>query len=330
MKPSEIQITDGADVPSIKLTENLPPPATVAGADEHPDARVFITAPDGIVTAHAALWWKEVPPYPDHALGAIGGFAATDSESTRLLLDAACVHLSRSGCTLAVGPMNGNTWRRYRFVNESDGGQPFLLEPRNPEAYPEWWGAAGFEKLAAYSSSRMLLDGTEAVPSALRKRIERSGVILRPLDPAHYDEELGLIHELSLRCFSRNFLYTPLAKEAFLTFYQKIRQHVDPDLVQIAERGGVPCGFVFGIPDLEAAARGESPALIVKTLAVDPASRSAGLGSLLVDELHRIGRRKEFTESIHALQHETNSSLKITGRHEGHPFRRYILFSKTL
>ena len=330
MKPPEIEITDGADVPSIKLAENLPPPAALAGTDECPDARVFVISTAGAVTAHAALWWENAPPYPGHTLGTIGGFAATDEENARLLLDAACLHLSRNGCTLAVGPMNGNTWRRYRFVEESDGRQSFLLEPRNPEGYPRWWRTGGFEKLAAYSSSMMPLDGTEAVPPALRERIVRSGVILRPLHPDRYEEELGLIHELSLRSFARNFLYTPLEKEAFLASYQKIRQHVDPDLVQIAERGGVPCGFVFGIPDLEAAARGESPALIVKTLAVDPASRSAGLGSLLVDELHRIGRRKGFTESIHALQHETNSSLKITGRHEGHPFRKYILFSKTL
>jgi L-amino acid N-acyltransferase YncA len=70
--------------------------------------------------------------------------------------------------------------------------------------------------------------------------------------------------------------------------------------------------------------------VIVKTLAVDPDARCAGLGSLLVDELHRIGLEKGYTEAIHALQHETNTSLKITGRHHGEVFRRYALFSKLL
>lgn len=330
MKPPEITITDGPEIPAIKFAEWLPAPDTLAAVREDSDARLFLTAPDGVVVAYAALWWREVPLYPNHVIGAIGGFAATDGESARLLLEAATRHLHRNGCTLAVGPMNGNTWRSYRFVSDSDGRKPFLLEPRNPEAYPNWWREAGFEKLSAYSSSLMPLDGTEAVSSALRARIERSGIVIRPLDVDHYDEELGLIHELSLRSFSHNFLYTPLEQEAFLASYRKVRQHVDPDLVRIAGRDGIHCGFVFGIPDLEAAARGERPALIVKTLAVDPASRSAGLGSLLVDELHRIARGKGFTESIHALQHETNTSLKITGRHEGHPFRKYILFSKAL
>ena len=68
----------------------------------------------------------------------------------------------------------------------------------------------------------------------------------------------------------------------------------------------------------------------MKTLAVDPASRCAGLGSLLVDEVHRLGKTKGFTEAIHALQHETNTSLKITGRHHGTAIRRYALLSKPL
>lgn len=70
--------------------------------------------------------------------------------------------------------------------------------------------------------------------------------------------------------------------------------------------------------------------MIVKTLAVDPEARCAGLGSLLVDELHRTAWEKGYTEAIHALQHETNTSLKITGRHHGGVFRRYALFSKRI
>lgn len=247
-----------------------------------------------------------------------------------LLLQAAEKRLREAGCTLAIGPMNGNTWRRHRFVIESEGRGPFLLEPRNAPGYPGWWQSAGFRELSRYSSSVMALDGEPVVAPALRERLLRSGLVIRSLDASRYDDELRVIHAISLRSFSRNFLYTPLEKEGFLEAYRKVKDHVDPDLVRIAERDGVPCGFVFAIADLEAATRGEKPALIVKTLAVDPESRCAGLGSLLVDEVHRLGREKGFTEAIHALQHETNTSLKITGRHQGTPFRRYALFSKPL
>jgi GNAT superfamily N-acetyltransferase len=226
--------------------------------------------------------------------------------------------------------MNGNTWRPYRFVVESYGRGSFLLEPRNPVEYPGWWENAGFSVLSRYSSSVMPLDQSEVVSPTLKVRLARTGVILRKMDVSCYEDELRKIFSISLKSFAHNFLYSPLKEEAFLAAYRKVRDHVDADLVWLAERDGVPCGFVFGVPDLEALARGEKPAVIVKTLAVDPSARCAGLGSLLVDELHRTGWEKGYTEAIHALQHETNTSLKITGRHHGEVFRRYALFSKLL
>jgi GNAT superfamily N-acetyltransferase len=323
-------VHEGSGLPALPVSEGMCRPEALAAPEEMPDARIFLTDDAGQGIAYAALWWTEAPPREGEKIGTIGGFDAIDEDAAKLLLDGAVSRLRKEGCTLAVGPMNGNTWRRHRFVIESDGRAPFLLEPRNPPEHPGWWRSAGFGELSRYSSSVMPLDGEPVVSPALKSRLERSGVVIRPLDATRYDDELRTIHEISLKSFSNNFLYTPLDENAFLDAYRKVRDRVDPDLVRIAERDGVPCGFVFAIADLEAAARGEKPALIVKTLAVDPSSRSAGLGSLLVDEVHCLGREKGFTEAIHALQHETNTSLKITGRHHGDPFRRYALFSKLL
>ncbi|RYD18637.1 MAG: GNAT family N-acetyltransferase [Verrucomicrobiaceae bacterium] len=280
--------------------------------------------------AQASLWWKDTPLIDGCHIGTIGAFSAENAETAATLLEAAADHLRDRGRSIAVGPMDGNTWQKHRFVIESNGRGPFLLEPRNAAEYPAMWELAGFSILSRYSSSIMPLDGGEVIPVAVKARLARSGVIVRKLDPSRYDDELRLIHAISLASFSDNFLYTPLPEEGFLQSYRKVRENVDADLVRIAERDGIPCGFVFGIPDLEAAARGEKPALIVKTLAVDPESRCAGLGSLLVDELHRTGREKGYTEAIHALQHESNTSLKITGRHHGEVLRRYALFSLPL
>ncbi|MES2658215.1 MAG: GNAT family N-acetyltransferase [Verrucomicrobiota bacterium] len=306
--------------------------------EENSDARVDVatlecvtaeTAGTHSLAAHAALWWRDTPVMNAVKIGTIGDFTASDAAAAKWLLDGAANYLREQGCHIAVGPMNGNTWQGHRFVTDSSGRGSFLLEPRNPAEHPGWWERSGFSVLSRYSSSVMPLDGGEAISPAVKSRLLRS-INVRSLDSSRYDEELRKIHTVSLKSFSHNFLYTPLEEEAFLAAYRKVRDHVDADLVRIAERDGVPCGFVFGIPDLEAAARGEKPALIVKTLAVDPESRCAGLGSLLIDELHRIGREKGYTEAIHALQHETNTSLKITGRHHGEVIRRYALFSRLL
>jgi hypothetical protein len=291
------------------------------------DARITITGNDGETLAAASLWWNDTPIHEGNPIGTIGDFHALSAEATHRLLETAATHLRENGASIAIGPMDGNTWKKHRFVIETNGRPPFLLEPENPPEYPDWWREAGFSELSRYSSSIVPLDGSTTVPPALKQRILSSGVSIEPLVPARFEDELRAIHSLSLKSFANNFLYTLLPEGDFLEAYLKIRACVDPDLVKLARKNGAIAGFVFGIPDLADASK---PALIVKTLAVDPAAGTAGLGSLLVDELHLTGCRKGYTEAIHALQHGSNTSLKITGRHHGTAFRRYALFSKIL
>ena len=330
MNAPQIHFHPGSGVFDLPLADGLPSPETMAAASERADARVFLTNQDGRIIAHAALWWSETPVHDSEQIGTIGGFAALDGESARILLDHAASRLREAGRRIAVGPMNGNTWRRHRYVVSGDARGPFLLEPRNPPEYPVWWRNAGFTELSHYTSSVIDLDGLRVVSPVMKQRLEDYGIVIRNLDPGHYEEELKLIHALSLKSFTANFLYTPLDEADFLHAYAKVRDHVEPDFVRIAERNGTPCGFLFAIRDLEAEARGDKPVVIVKTLAVDPESRSAGLGSLLVDEVHAAAYEKGYTESIHAMEHETNTSRKITGRYGGRVFRNYALFSKPL
>jgi GNAT superfamily N-acetyltransferase len=330
MSSSTPIIQAGCEIPNLAVISGLPTPAECSPPHEQADARIIITNENTEIIAHAAVWWKESPEMPGHRLGAIGGFAAVDQASAKVLLDQACDALRQQGCTIAVGPMNGNTWRKYRFVVESDGHPPYLLEPAQPAEYPLWWQAAGFQELARYSSSLMPLPAPRSTSEAVRDRLLQNGIRIRSLNPDAYEAELKAIHEISIRSFSANFLYTPLEENAFIGSYLKVREYIDPRFILIAERDGVPCGFVFGIPDLNALKAGRKPALIVKTLAVDPKSRCGGLGGLLVDEIQHAAAEAGYTQSIHALQYEKNTSLKITQRNAGRKFRQYALFQKIL
>ena len=84
-------------------------------------------------------------------------------------------------------------------------------------------------------------------------------------------------------------------------------------------------GFVFAVPEPK-----QKGVLIAKTLAVDPDWRHLGLGSVLIDKVQANAQKLGFDRAIHALQHETNDSLKITKRNEGRRIRTYALFSKSL
>lgn len=282
--------------------------------------------------AEVSLWWTQAPPMDSERPGVIGRFSAGTEAEALAVLAKACETLRERGCTLAVGPMNGNTWRSYRLVTDAGDEPPFLLEPTNPPEWPAWWRAAGFGPLAEYYSSATedLVTRDERV-DAVAARMRAAGVTVRPLDVARFEEELEKIYDVSVVSFQSNYLYTPLPREAFLAQYRAMQAKVRPELVLLAEdAAGRPVGYVFAVPDYAQAARGEAvTTVIVKTLAVLPGRAHAGLGAWLLAEVHAAARAAGFTRAIHALMHETNKSRNLSA-HYAKTIRRYTLFSKRL
>lgn len=296
-------------------------------------------APDGHVAALDAgrvvarcSWWASGPDQPDGARpGAIGHFAAATSEAARAVLDAACGALAARGRTVAFGPLDGSTWRRYRFVTERGTREPFLMEPWNPEAWPAWWRDAGFEPAARYQSGfvgdlRLRDPRVEAAGA----RLLDAGVALRTLDLARWRDELAAIHALSLDSFRRNFLYAPIDLEAFLRLYEPLRARVVPAYVLLATCEGALAGYLLAFPDFAQAARGAPVrTLIIKTLAVRAGRRFGGLGIVLWDQVRARAVADGFADAIHALQACDNPVVNITARHGG-VLRGYTLYRRAL
>lgn len=295
------------------------------------DLRITLPAADAAGAAQVRLWWTRVPTLPGETLGVIGDFAGADESSARRVLDTACAELVRRGCTLAVGPMDGNTWRKYRFVTDRGTEPPFFLEAWNPPEYPCWWQAAGFQPLAEYFSASVNdLDARDERLVNVTLRMVDAGITLRPLNPADFAAELRRIHDVSVVSFRDNYLYTPLPFEPFAAQYQQIAPHVKPELVLLAEHEDKPVGYVFALPDWAQHARGEPvTAVIVKTLAVLPGRAYMGLGAVLLGEVHQAARRLGFRRAIHAYMHESNKSRNLSARY-GETIRRYTLFQKRL
>lgn len=296
-----------------------------------PDTHLLCMDRNGAPQARCSLWWHTTPALPNEKVGLIGHYAAADDAPAQVLLEHASKELAEAGCTLAVGPMDGNTWRSYRFVTEPGTEPAFFLEPANP---PEWPGqliAYGFRPLAEYSSA-LTLDLTRHDQRLDRAwhRLEDNGVSVRALDIDRFDSELDAIYTLSLESFSQNFLYTPMAREEFRAQYAKVRPLVVPELTLMAEQKGQLVGFLFGLPDMAQKTRGEEiSTFIIKTVAVRPGRSSAGLGSVLVNRAQARAHELGYRRAIHALMHESNRSLNIS-RHYGETIRRYTLFKRSL
>jgi len=330
MPSKVIRIERPEDLAALPAGGDVAPLDAALAARHRPDLHLAVVD-DGRLAARASLFWREVPACPDARLGAIGHYAARDAAAGRALLEAACSELAAAGCGVAVGPMDGNTWRSYRLVTERGTDPPFLMEPTNPDDWPQHFTGAGFEVIATYHSSVAALP-LPADPrlATARTRLEAAGVRVREIDLARFAEELDGLFALSLAAFARNFLYTPIPRAQFVAQYLPYAERIDPRLVLVAEQAGRAVGFLFAIPDwLEAARTGRATTVIAKTVAVDPARRHAGLGALLVGMAHERAAALGYRRVIHALMHDANVSTNI-GRRHTRVMRRYALYARRL
>ena len=283
-----------------------------------------------VVMARASLWWRQVPDHPGQRLGLIGHYAAADPVSAEKLLEVACTELSRQGCTLAVGPMDGNTWRRYRLLTERGNEPPFFLEPDNPDDWPGHFTRAGFHTFARYYSSINDDNSRYRDRQALLARLETRGYQIRALDGTDLDEELGRLWRLAETGFDGNFLYQPIEEGEFRSLYAPHIGQIRPEMVCINEWHGEPVAFCLAVPNLLQAQRGEAiDTLVVKSIAVAPAHRGRGLAAVMLSRVNRSARSLGMTRTIHALMHEDNSSRKLDAPLM-RDFRQYALFARTL
>ena len=325
----------------LQLSPNDPEPRVGCdrGVGAIPAADLRLHSPDrhllaldrGALVARCSCWWRNTAALEGEQLGVIGHYAASDAAAAEALLSHACRLLAEAGCTKAVGPMDGNTWRRYRFIVDRGAEPPFFLEPDNPDDWPAHWRASGFEPLARYTSAATAdLQHEDPRTATALPRLTDAGISIRSFDPARADEELSRMFELSLVAFSRNFLYSPISGDEFMMQNRAVLPFVRAELILLAERGGRLVGFMFALPDALQARRGETvDTVILKTIAVDPAIGGMGLGGTLMDLVQRTARQLGFRRAIHALIHERNVSRSISDRY-ALTIRRYALFAREL
>lgn len=324
-----LQIQTAAELVALTQLEGLPPLDVKLFQQQAPD-RHLVLIEQGAIVAHCSLWWRTLPHYPNHPLGFIGHYAAQSDAAPRLL-QFACNQLAAQGCTLVIAPIDGNTWRSYRFITDRGTELLFFLEPNHPAVYPQQFVEAGFAPFAHYSSA-LVTNLTQRNPrlQPVAQRLSKLGVRIRSFDPEQFELELQQLYQLSLVSFRQNFLYTPISESEFMAQYSQIKPYIDPNLILVAEHQQRRVGFLFAIPNLEQAKRGEAiNTAIIKTVAVLPERQYAGLGNVLVENVQAIAHQLGYSRAIHALMHEENKSRNLS-RHYATPMRRYALFSKQL
>jgi len=283
---------------------------------------------------------------PDQ-VGYLGFFECVDDAAAAVeLVGGATEWLRSEGASIARGPINYSTYYSNRMIISAEGHAPFLLEPYNPPTYPDFFRRAGFRIARKYLSYLADDWSRETHISEERKgNIFDKGFRVRPFNKAQADEDLRALFEISGRCFSGNWSYSPIPWEEFRAIYAGVLSFVDPEMILFAiSPEGKPVGFVFGYPDYGEAvrkmtgrdgisaklrfflAKGRADTVILKTLAIDSGYRDLRLGSLLAGALHDHVLRKGFGRIIYSTLMPGNESVSAMADRCSGVFREYAIF----
>ncbi|MDZ4832388.1 MAG: hypothetical protein SGJ27_01170 [Candidatus Melainabacteria bacterium] len=289
-----------------------------------------------VVIGHFSIWYCDTPLVNSKTTGFIGHYYAKNTTVGKQLLNLASKLLKQFGCQIAVGPVDGNTWRNYRLVSGTTDVPRFILEPQNPLDYPAHFIDASFDVLATYSSS--ILDAKpdfielETITSSNEVAVpldEVGDVVIRPIDLENFERELLDIYGIACDAFADNFLYSEISEFEFLARYKPLLPLVVPDLMLIAEYEQHPVGFVLAVPD-PANSNCTLKTAVVKTIGRIQDDRFRGLGRRLMAEVHQRAEKLGFTSLIHALYKDDNTSSIYSTIHGAQVFRQYAVYGKHL
>src|SRR5262249_47405521 len=118
------------------------------GADRH-----LIQVNGSQVVARCSLWWNGTPKLNDRSVGFVGHYFTSVPWSGVSILEAAIAELQNHGCEMAIGPVDGSTWRNYRFITGKAKSPRFFLEQDHPLEWPYFFSKVGFYVCASYVSA---------------------------------------------------------------------------------------------------------------------------------------------------------------------------------
>ena len=282
--------------------------------------------------AQASIWTENLPRYGGYRkIAFVGGYSAGSHAHGLELLHEVEEYARSLGHDYLIGPVDGNTWSKYRFTTDGFDSPAFALESLTESAFPVHFKEAGFESIAQYQSS-IVETKQEFSPDekALLERLSLAGISIRPFDCLNPELELDRLYEVSIKAFEKNFLYTPVDRMTFCNMYKPILPLVDPELVLIAEdKDKKPVGFVFALPN-KLLAPGRDDTVVLKTLARVPGDRFKGLGLVLVSLCHKTAHQKGYKRMIHALYKNDNRSSCFSQLSGAETIRQYELFGKEI
>jgi len=266
--------------------------------------------------------------HKDLVIGYIGNLSASShctADERIAFLVAAKERLFALGAQKVIGPINGDTWHRYRLPL-TDDSQLTFLEPSYPHFVAADFIAAGMNVTATYHSSFIEDLGVALAQVKKQPPIEIAADLrIRNLDLSDFDNEMGLLYSFSQNAFKSNYLYSDIDLPSFNGLYQPLKGMLKEDLVLIAEssKSNEILGVVLAVPDAK-----NKSMIIVKTLARNTFA-PRGTGRFLFHTVLERALALGYSSALCALIKDNNFSAFLPEALGGIIQNRFALFAGT-
>ncbi len=222
---------------------------------------------------------------------------------------------------LVRAPVDRDTWHHYRLLIDGFEHEPVPMEPYNKPWYASHLENAGFTCACRYVTTENTAPAElEQRYAPYLERCQKHGYQFRQIDLARFEEEIALLHEITLASFAENYGYSPVSLDEFLDLYRPIRDRIDPAFLWFAfAPDGRPAGYCFGF------AVGE--VFHAKTIGVVPACRGVGLSYALMGLVYHTGVARGYQRARHCLMRWDNASRRYD-KDLGHTIRTYGLYER--
>jgi len=282
--------------------------------------------------------------------GAVGLFdAPEDAEISAALFDAALAWLRSRGASGARGPLNYTIHDTAGVLVEGFDTPPTIDTTWNPHYYDALWRAAGFETAQEMigAAGQLVIDGPERAHRVADLAKQR-GVSVRPLDMAHFRDDVARLCEVYNRAWEANWGHVPISPELFAYKAKDLKSVLDPDLVRVAELDGEIVGFMLGLPDLNVAIRRCRGRLLpfgwwhllrarkaggrarVVALGVVPGRRIRGVDALILsDSAKAIKDHYAWAEASWVLA-DNRAMVNGLALYGLHPYKRWRMYERAL
>jgi hypothetical protein len=255
----------------------------------------------------------------------------------------------RRGCPALTGPLDFNTFQRYRLrVGPEPSWGRFDREPTNPEYYPELLTALGFQAHLTFESRLIRPETVPAVYTDKQHLLDALAALpfeFLPLNADTWPQHEAELFELVQAVFGANPAYRPVSEAQFRGLYNRtyaaglcphtsvlLRDQASGQLaaLSLCQPNYAPLGLAATRPPTfqRDYPRLTAPTLLAKTVGVHPSFRNRGLMNAL-GAYGMVHFREWYQQVIFCLMRTDNFSLHFT---DGLPAEtaHYALYKKKL